>query len=282
MNKNLFHTRFLSCFVLKISFVLCLLYSLSACKTIRKVRKNPVDEKSISQLLQLLSDNEFKPDWFSAKTNATINLGGKENTVSASLRIRRDSILWISFSTLGIEMARILITQDSVKMIDRINSKYLLADYSYFKKLLNTPISFEDVQSIVFGNSFSLKEDKKYRSAYIDSSYYVLSTLGKRKLKKNILEDRDPNKKFVQDLWIEPIHYKLAKINIEDQKNNVKMICQYDHFKTLDDSTSYPFQNTIEIRSKINISVLLDYSKVSVHKTLEFPFGISDKYEKIN
>lgn len=282
MNKRFYFEFFLRNNFMKFVLLLCILFSFITCNTIKAIRQKPVDEKSISQLIQLLSENEFKPEWFSAKTNATINFDGKENSVAVSLRMRRDSVLWLSFSAIGIEMARIMITQDSIKVLDRINSKYLISDYKYFEKIFSTEISYEDIQAIILGNSFRLKDEKKYRSAYIDSSYYILSTLGKRKLKRNILEDRDPNKKFVQDLWIEPNTYKLAKLNIDDQRSNVKILCQYENFKPIEDSTLFPFMNTIEIKAKKNVHVLLEYSKVNINKLLEFPFAISDKYEKMN
>ena len=74
---------------------------------------------------QLLHANFFDYEYLSAKTKITvINTDGKTE-FSASVRIKKDSAIWISISpALGIEIVRVLITKDSIKIIDRFNKKY--------------------------------------------------------------------------------------------------------------------------------------------------------------
>ncbi|MBK7856213.1 MAG: DUF4292 domain-containing protein [Bacteroidetes bacterium] len=109
--------------------------------------------------------------------------------------MRRDSVIWISISpALGIEVARVLITKDSVKVIDRLSNKYKLTDYKYLNDLLRMNVDFDIIQGVLTGNLFSYKRNR-LSSVYLEDKYYILSSLGKRKLKRSLEE------KTLTNLW---------------------------------------------------------------------------------
>ena len=67
--------------------------------------------------------------------------------------------------------------------------------------LLRMNIDYEIIQGVLTGNLFSYKKNK-FNSVYNDEDkYYILSTLGKHKLKRS-LEEKDPNKPIIQDMWV--------------------------------------------------------------------------------
>ena len=50
-----------------------------------------------------------------------------KTSLKGQLRIQSDSLIWLTFSpALGIEAARVLLTNDSVKFINRLNKTYFL------------------------------------------------------------------------------------------------------------------------------------------------------------
>ncbi|MCB0807539.1 MAG: DUF4292 domain-containing protein, partial [Bacteroidales bacterium] len=92
--------------------------------------KEPIKEYGADYLFDKLKENELKFEWFSAKFNLDLIIDKKKNSFRGQLRMRKDSAIWVSFSpALGIEMARLLITEDSVKFINRINKTYFAGDY---------------------------------------------------------------------------------------------------------------------------------------------------------
>ena len=102
-----------------LSLIIILLFS--SCKTQRKIIKEPIKEHGADYLFEKLKENELQFEWFSAKFNCDLVIDNKKNSFRGQLRMHRDSAIWGSFSpALGIEMARILITTDSVKFINRI------------------------------------------------------------------------------------------------------------------------------------------------------------------
>ena len=104
---------------------------LSSCKTQRTIIKAPLKEEGPDYLVKKLDENEFRFDWFSAKFSASYAFNKKETDFSGQVRIRKDSVIWVSISpAMGIEMVRVMITNDSVWYINRWDKTYFKGDFT--------------------------------------------------------------------------------------------------------------------------------------------------------
>ncbi|MBL0340283.1 MAG: DUF4292 domain-containing protein [Bacteroidetes bacterium] len=187
--------------------------------------------------------------------------------------------MWISVSPLlGIEVARVMITRDTVKFMDRLNNKYSVSDFDFLNKLLHMNVDFDILQGILTGNLFAYKKNK-FNSVYLEDKYYILSTLSKRKLKRS-LEDADPSKPIIQDLYIDGLTYRITHLSVEDQKTDKSLLTDYsDHRQT--EGGLFPFHSHTEIIAEKNVKIEIDYSKITLNNNLEFPFNIPSGYEKM-
>ena len=254
---------------------------LAACKTTKKAVHSPLVIKTATELNQLALQNEAKFEWINAKLSATILTKDKENNVTVNLRMRKDSVIWMSISpALGIEVARVLVTKDTIKVMDRLNSKYLLRNYAYINDLLQVMVDFEMLQSLLIGNNFSYLDEKKFKSSFVDGQLYVLSTLGKRKLKKTIVEDKEINKGIMQDTWLEPENYKVVKMLIKDKKSKKELLANFQDLRMVENQR-IPFVSTFDVQSYKTVKIKIEYSKILLNKVQEFPFTIPEKYEKM-
>ena len=260
---------------------LFLIMGLGACKTTKKAVHSPLVIKTAAELNQLASQNELHFEWINAKLSATIATKDKENNVTVNLRMRKDSVIWMSISpALGIEVARVLVTKDTIKVMDRLNSKFLIRNYAYINDLLQVMVDFEMLQSLLIGNNFSYLDEKKFRSSFVDGQLYVLSTLGKRKLKKTIVEDKEINKGIMQDTWLEPDHFKVVKMLIKDKKSKKELLANFQDFRQVENQLA-PYVSTFDIQSFKTVKIKIEYSKILLNKVQEFPFTIPEKYEKM-
>lgn len=110
-------------------------------------------------------------EWMSAKMNGELKTENAEAALNSqlstlsftgTLRMRRDSTIWISASALmGIENVRALITQDSVFLINRMNQTYLAEPFSAMEETMGTP-SFQELQSTLLGNGTSEHVEIQY------------------------------------------------------------------------------------------------------------------------
>jgi hypothetical protein len=93
--------------------------SFSSCRKSKNLTavKEPLKDRPSGQILRQYEQNEFKFDWLGMKIDAETQNEGESLSFKATVRMRRDSAIWISLSpALGIEVFRVLITQDSVKV----------------------------------------------------------------------------------------------------------------------------------------------------------------------
>ena len=110
-------------------------------------------------------------EWMSAKINGELITENADSTIrspfsvlrfTGSLRMRRDSTIWISASALmGIENLRALITRDSVVLINRMEQTYLAEPLSVMEETLGTP-SLQELQSMLLGNGTSEHVEIQY------------------------------------------------------------------------------------------------------------------------
>ena len=213
------------------------LLSFLACKTTKKIPvANPADTradyKSPKVLASLLRQSEFNFSTLSAKFSCDAVIDSNKNSFNVAMRIKKDSAIWMSISpALGIEVARALITKDSVKFIDRIHTTYFAGDFNYISKMLHTELDYEIIQSLLIGNSVEFyDDDERLRSGAVrDSNQYTLSTIRKRKLKK-VLEGNKETKEPLQSIWMENGTYKIRRILFHDFNTNREFDAFFDKF----------------------------------------------------
>lgn len=260
-----------------------LLSMLLSCKTSRSTYKQPIKEEGPDYLFEQLSKNELHFDWFMAKFKTDYRHGKKTTEFKGQIRIRKDSVIWVSFSPmLGIEAARLIITNDSVKFMDRINKIYFKGDYKFVNNYLNTNVDFDILQALVIGNDFQFYEKTRFRAS-IDSREYRLSTAERQKLKKYVKEYDNPPQVYIQTIWLDPETFKITKVSLKEiQKENKKLDAYYGGFQMVENQL-FPFTMLFELSKNVEekIDVDIKCTKIKINEPLSFPFTIPDKYERV-
>jgi hypothetical protein len=264
-------------FGLLLSFFLILI----SCKTSRNTVKVPLKEYGADYLFDRLKENELKFQWFSAKFNLDLIIDKKKTSVTGQVRMKKDSVIWITLSpALGIEMARLLITNDSVKFINRINKTYFTGDYTKVNTFLEANIDYDVFQTLLLGNDLTYYEDGKFRATY-DSKEYHLVTAGRHKLKKYVKTRDDEERIYIQNIFLDPETFKITQMKIKEvRKENKKLDAFYSDFQKVSGQL-FPFHILYDLLAEKPIQVDLHYSKIEIDLAQEFPFKISDKYNRI-
>lgn len=250
------------------------------CNPQKKIIREPLKDKGADYLFEQLKKNEFHFDWLSIKFSAEVTFNKNSNSFSGNARIRKDSAIWMAiYPALGIEALRILVTTDSVKMLNRIAQTYFCGDFKYMNKLLQTDLDFDMLQSLLIGNDFSTYENDVFKAS-VDGLQYKLSTIGRRRLKKHLKSTED-SLIIVQDIWLDPDSYKIEKVHMKELKQTRKLEAKYSDFAKVD-SMFFPYKLHFDIESeKDKMEISIDNSKVTAAGPLTFPFNVSDKYDRI-
>lgn len=258
-----------------------LTFWMTSCSPARKVIKTPIKEEGPEYLFKKLKEKELRFDWFTAKFSAEYKNAKQKSSFNGQLRIAKDSIIWLTFSPLlGIEVFRIMITQDSVKYINRMNNTYFIGDYSYVNKFLNTDIDYDILQSFLIGNDLSFYENGKFRAS-IDRAQYKLSTAARTKLKKFVRNSQESLRILIQNIWIDPQSFKITQADVKEIKEpNIKLEANYSSFEDINNQL-FPKEMTFDINADNNIHVEVMFSKINVNTIQQFPFKIPADYRRV-
>ncbi|MBQ0114356.1 MAG: DUF4292 domain-containing protein [Bacteroidales bacterium] len=105
---------------------------------------------------RVISISQNYGEWNTMQCNGTFRLrGGKSFSSSVIVRMERDKSIFISLRpVLGIEVGRLVITGDSIIVIDKLHKRYVAAAISTLTG--NLPATISNVQDLYLGRAFVL------------------------------------------------------------------------------------------------------------------------------
>ena len=268
----------------KFNLIFILLIFLSACKSKEKIeRKAAIPNISTKQIIEKANANLFDFQWISGKISAEVNAENKKTSFNTNFRIRKDSVIWMSISpALGIEVARVIISQDTVKFINRMNNTFFEGDYKYINKMFNVDADYDMIQALLLGNpnfDVSNEDDENFKSK-IDENSYLISTMKKRKLDKVIMGKNEPSELVAHSFWFNHESFKLEKFQFNDFSLNRLLVVDYKDFKEVDD-TIFPNFITITLSGSNEGAIKVNYNKIKKEDSQSVPFNIPSKYQRI-
>lgn len=252
---------------------------LSSCRTQRVIYKEPIKEYGAEYLIEQLEKNQVHYQWLSAKYTVDYIQDKNKTSFRGQVRLKKDSAIWISISPLmGIEAARMLITPDSVKVMNRIESSYVLTSFNSFREKFNKALDFDMFQAFLLGNDFSFYDKSEFKAS-IDSWEYRLVTSNRQKLKNFVKENEVMPIIPIHHIWLDPDNYKITQMEIKEiVVDNRKLNARYGDFEMVGDNI-LPTRIVYDIESDENrIGIEVKYSKVTIDEELKLPFNIPDKY----
>jgi len=93
---------------------------ITSCTAPKKIVRDiiPIDKHETPEVLfNKLKQNELKFQFLSASFNADAVIDNNHNTFNGNVRIKKDSLIWLSISKMAIEVLRLKLSQDSFMLI---------------------------------------------------------------------------------------------------------------------------------------------------------------------
>jgi hypothetical protein len=259
--------------------VLLSVFITAACSTSKRTIKAPLKEQGADYLFENLKKNELKYGYLSAKFSAVFSQDKHNTSFSGQIRIQKDSLIWISISpALGIEMVRVLISNDSIKYMNRIDKSFFTSNFDYINTLINSTLDYDMLQSFLTGNDFSFYENSSFKAG-IDNHEYKLITTNRRKLKKYVRNNEEISIPL-QNIWLNPETFKISRVMIKELvQNGRKLEGVYEY--NLNDGQLMPSSVHFALETINNKNTIeVNYSKITITDQLDFPFRIPDKYSR--
>lgn len=246
--------------------VLVVLYSCGSKKQASKPAGTVTTEKG-KDLVSTYELNNLNFITFDGRAKAKMEFGNDSKNVTLNVRMERDKAIWISVTALlGIEAVRILITPDSVKIMNRLNSEYISKPFSYIYNYTNPGISFRMLQDILVGNiSTEMLRTDQLQVATSDADVQVIG------VKDGLTFHYGVNKQN------RPFIFNLMEIG-----KDTKMEATYSDYAVID-GHNFPQRFTLNIEGNgVKVASDMLYNKSEFNKTVELPFTIPSRYKAIN
>lgn len=267
-------------------FVL-LLVVLNACRTAKKVQKiqnaithidttrpiivkpaEVVDSLSIvKKIIANLAHNRIDYTTFSAKVKVDYEGAETDNSVTAYINIRKDSAIWIDVrggGALNIEGMRLLVTKDSLKLMNGQQKTISFRSVSYLQDLAQIPLTFTDLQDIIVGNPVFVDSNiVSYKSTANGLQVLMITRFFKN------LVTLDKNLRI--------IHTKLDDV---DPMRNRTCDITYSDYVMLG-STSFSTTREIIAAEKSKLDINLVFKQYNFNQPVGFPFRVPKSYRKI-
>ena len=212
--------------------------------------------------LKSINDSNMVFSTLGVRSRAVLSINDKANDVNMNFRIRNNEVIWVSITALaGLEVARALITPDSVRIINRMDNVYIKKPFSYIYEFTNEQITFKTLQSILIGNTIS---------DFITDSTDLNMESDEVKL-KSILGGLTYNLRLNRDS-------KVVYVNLNDELAEQELTSNYADFMLVNQQ-QVPHSVIMDSKVKAKKFLLeLKFLKVEVDGPLELPFRVPDRF----
>ena len=270
-----------------IRFLLILILAVlavSSCRSTRKIQSAISVKKDSVEVMKPTSDpredsvrfikdayyqllaNKIQFETFSAKINTDYEGGdGKKYDVNVFIRMKKDSLIWISVNgALGIEGMRVLIDNDSVRILNKLDKEYQVRSLGYLQEVAALPLDLRTVQELIIGNPVFL--DTNLVSYSIEGNN--ISLLSEGKWFKHLISMNN-NDHLV-------LHSKLDDV---DELRSRTCFINYSDYETKH-GVKFSTNRSISVTEKTKLDVKLNFKQYEFNETLSYPFSVPKNYKR--
>lgn len=247
---NKFDFRFL---ILLFPFTL-LIQNCTSKKSIQQL--NPIETINLENEETFLDTNI--PENTTIKSKIFYKQANENYTATAFIKMRKDSIIWISIqAVLGVEVSRIIIQKDSFKFMNKIENSYAFGRNDELLHLIGFPVTFDIIQSIIFGKNYALNN-------IFTSQKDTIYSKNETTLQQTILSKEN----------------KINSSNYRVQNSENNMDIAFQNYTTLQ-SFTYPQKTECIIRNEFTNTIRLELQNINFDVIKSFPFHVPSHFKKI-
>lgn len=256
--------------------------NISSCRSARKIqtaitKKDTtvvvpvIDRKAdstqfIQQVYQSVQNNRITNfQTLSAKVKVEYKgADGKKPDFTANVKLKKDSIIWISINSILGEALRAIVTKDSVKVLYKMDRMVQLRSIEYIQEVTKIPFTFTELQDLLIGNPIYL--DSNIVSYKNEEKTVSLMSAGS--LFKHLLT--------VSKNDYAPQHSKLDDVDVIRART-----CDitYGDYETKN-GINFSKYRKIVVSEKTKLEIELQFKQFEFNEQLSFPFNIPKNYKR--
>jgi hypothetical protein len=228
---------------------------------------SPVEDAAVTSVVEKHYEKATEFNTLQGRLGIDYQTVDRSQSVTVTFRMKKDDTIWMSGQLLGIPLAKVMITPNSVQYYEKITKTYFDGDFRLLSHWLGTPLDFQKVQNLLLGQT--IYDLRKERYTLTESARgYQLEPAEESFLKKLFLLDTANFKALAQ------------QIGQETENRNVMVT-----YPAYQDVNGRIFPQAIQIlASEAGESTRIDmnFRSLEVNVPVSFPFSIPSGYEEIS
>ena len=212
-----------------------------------------------------LEAQRLTASWFEGKARIDYSDASQSLHANVTIRMKTDSAVWITVRKLGFEVARALITKDSVQIIDRFNNEYIAYDLSFLQTRYQLPANLHILQDLLLGNSLNIP----FLSRTLlreGNDFWLEEQATKHQLRQRINGD----------------NYTLETLEYQDLEQGGKMIVRQADYAPAAKKHNFSYLRSLQLETVETglMNVELKYSEVELNVPKDLAFDVPERYRR--
>lgn len=261
--------------------LLCVtIFAATACKSTKKATQTTttpistkVDPLSISSILMRMEANAPVAERMAGDANLDIESTQLNQSATANIRWRRDSVIWLNVKKFGFNVARAQVTRDSVFFVSYFQSTYGAFPLSYVEKQYGIPADFDLLQNFLLGKPIFLTDKKQLTVTP----------------KENAVILRGANDRWTADYQFDLTTQQLTEMTFNEPKAQRTLKVLYQNYAPLLDGDGkerpFAYLRTIIVESpqtgKAKISIEIEAAGLEINVAKNIRFEVPSGYKRL-
>ena len=261
-----------------LTFLLCgglLLSMLTGCKSSKKVGTvESASVKAHNEFFQSVEDQSFQFRTLTARLNVDLDIPGKQMSSRVDMKMVKDSAFQLSVQPfLGIEIFRIELSRDTIKVVDRMNKRYMIENYSNLQGQTPIEFNFYNLQALFTNHLFIPGEQGVSRKHY---NRFKLNQEGP------VAEIKTKDAMGLFYTFKADGEEKLLSTYVADPSDRYALQWLYEDFRLVD-RQPFPMLMDVQVLKNGNPEggVKIHYSRIQLDEPLKLDFSVPSKYKRM-
>ena len=256
--------------VSSVVFISLFVFLLSSCNTTRQTTElnttaNDVAEDA-SAFMLAAAQNQFQADWLLCNAQLSYDDGSMAVGATASIKIQKDVVIWMSIKKFGFELGRAKITPDSIYILDRFNNQYAIEPLSFIEEKFGLPASLSMLQQIFMGNPV-----------------FLTTSNPKGDLKNNIYRLSATSDTAQNEFWFTMPDYTMKRMEISQESQNRSLSIHLEDYKDAGGNRDFSYLRKISVNSAETgqAQIEIQFSKIEINVPTDIRFSIPPRYTRM-
>ena len=158
--------------------------------------------------------------WISYQMKVNLKTHDQELAFQCFFVNRIDSLIYLNLHKSGIELARLVLTPDSLIYVNTLSKEYYRGDYGFLCAVLDLPMDFQMIQALLNACDFPHFNPIRYQME-ADGNWRYISPLRMR---------QDQTCSLMQEIDIQPFTQHIVNNDITDLKSLHDVVIRYDDY----------------------------------------------------